>query len=405
MIRLMVWLTDTDGTALPAGELVVGDPAENGALHGQFRYDPQYLHHPAAFALDPIHLPLHAGNFDADRPRAGVHGVFEDSLPDDWGRRLLARRHKLLRHEQRVPHLLRLIGAGGLGALSFSGDQAPAARQIGIAGHNLSRLLQLAEAFEKDITTVEDDLALLFAAGSSPGGARPKVVVEHEGKSWLAKFPSIRDQFDVVALEAASMHLARRAGVKAAHSELIACGSRRALLVERFDIAPGGGRRHMVSMQTLAGADGYYHLGYRDLSEIIRRISAGPAEDLSQLFKQMLFNILLGNTDDHLKNFCMLHGEEGWRLSPAFDLVPNIGQSLDHQLHIGGEFRAPDPAALLREAENFGIKGRQRAMKIIAEIHEIVAGWQDVFEHFKAPAADIEILGRDIKKRLSRLKQ
>ncbi|MCJ7603175.1 MAG: HipA N-terminal domain-containing protein [Desulfobulbaceae bacterium] len=103
--KLNVWLTSLTGEILKAGELAVKDPDSRGALHGQFRYDPEYLESPKAFPLDPVHLPLTEGSFDADRPHAGIHGVFEDSLPDDWGRKIMARRYKLGRTEQRVPHL------------------------------------------------------------------------------------------------------------------------------------------------------------------------------------------------------------------------------------------------------------------------------------------------------------
>ena len=112
MIRLDAWLILPSGESVKAGTLVVADPDNvRGALPGQFRYTPEYLENPKAFPLDPLHLPLSVDIFDADRPRAGVHGVFEDSLPDDWGRRLLVRRYKLGRKDQRIPQLLRLLNS------------------------------------------------------------------------------------------------------------------------------------------------------------------------------------------------------------------------------------------------------------------------------------------------------
>ncbi|MEA3547403.1 MAG: type II toxin-antitoxin system HipA family toxin [Thermodesulfobacteriota bacterium] len=400
MIRLGVWLTLFDGSQVPVGELVTSAPQENGALHGQFRYDINYLNSPHSFSLDPFHLPLCNDIFDANRPFAGVHGVFEDSLPDDWGRRLLIRRYKLPRQKQRVPNLLQARGSDGLGALSFAVN-APPPKQSEVPAHKLEKLLQLSEEFEKDPSTVDDDLTLLFEAGSSPGGARPKVVVNYKGKSWLAKLPSIRDQFDVIGLETGAMRLSSLANIDTAHTELIACGPKRVLLIERFDITPTGGRRHMVSMQTLTGADGYYHLGYRDMAEIIRRISAQPGNDLERLFRQMVFNALIGNTDDHLKNFCMLYGEHGWSLSPAFDLLPNIGLNHEHQLHIAGGFRPPNRNSLIQEAKSFGIKRQQRAEKIINEVVDVVSTWKVVFQQIHIPDADIKILGKDISNRLT----
>ena len=110
MIRLDVWLTLPTEESIKTGALVVSDPdIVQGTLQGQFRYTSEYLEHPEAFPLDPLHLPLSTEIFEADRPRAGIHGVFEDSLPDDWGRRLMVRSHKLGREDQRVPNLLRIL--------------------------------------------------------------------------------------------------------------------------------------------------------------------------------------------------------------------------------------------------------------------------------------------------------
>jgi len=108
-MMLTIWLTLPASEVVKVGELAIDEPDARGALDGQFRYDPEYMENPKAFPLDPLHLPLSGDIFNADRPHAGVHGVFEDSLPDDWGRRLLVRRYKLDRSNQRIPQLLRLL--------------------------------------------------------------------------------------------------------------------------------------------------------------------------------------------------------------------------------------------------------------------------------------------------------
>ena len=173
---------------------------------------------------------------------------------------------------------------------------------LAVDGQHLKELQRLAGKFEEDATSVDEDLALLFQAGSSPGGARPKALNKESDRSFLAKFSSIRDQFDVVALEAATMALARRAGVNAAPTKLVPCGTKKVLSVERFDIDNAGmGRHHLISKQTLLKAEGYYNAGYRDIADIIRRVWTNPGQDLVRLFKQLLFNVMIGNTDDHLK--------------------------------------------------------------------------------------------------------
>ncbi len=406
MIKLNVWLDARREQDLHAGELVVADPDEQGRLLGQFRYFPDYLSHPDAIPLDPIHLPLSLQIFDAGRPAAGVHGVFEDSLPDDWGRRILARRYHLGRKEQRVPQLLARLEGQGLGALGYSlGDAAPAKEQ-GVEGRHLEDLQQQARKFEEDVTSADEEMALLFQAGSSPGGARPKVLVKDQGRDCLAKFASAKDRLDVVALEAAAMELARRAGINTATTRLIPCGSRRALLVERFDVNPNSGRRsHMISMKTLIGAEGYYTAGYGDIADVIRRVADNPQGDLMRLFTQLLFNVMIGNTDDHLKNFCMLCDGRRWRLSPAFDLVPNVGLNREHVLNIGHYPWVDNRRVLVQEAGHFGIKRQSKANELIDAVLFTVADWERVFSECGVPKRDIEIIGKDIEDRLAKIRE
>jgi len=401
---LTVWLTLPSTEIVKAGELAVDDPDFRGALKGQFRYTAEFLGHPRAFPIDPLHLGLSPEIFDAERPRAGVHGVFEDSLPDDWGRRLLVRRYKLGRGEQRVPQLLRLLGHQGLGALSYVEEGQPESKTAGVPSRHLEELVRLAEKFEQEPATAPDDeLSLLFQAGSSPGGSRPKALVEDENGAYLAKFASTRDHLDVVGLEAAAMELGRRAGLETADTRLLPLGSRKCLLVKRFDINEAGGRNHLISMQTLLKADDWYHAGYRDLAEVIKHVCARPGQDLQRLYRQLLFNVMIGNTDDHLKNFLMLHDDEGWRLSPAFDLVPNIGFNQEHVLRIGLDNKPAGLETLLAEAKHFGIKRRQQALDIIKEVHEIVTAWPDVFSMYNVPGKDAKVIGKDITHRCSRI--
>lgn len=401
--KLDVWLTLPTGDVVKAGELAVKDPDARGTLQGQFRYAPEYIREAGSFALDPLHLPLTANSFDADRPRAGVYGVFEDSLPDDWGRKLMARRYKLGRAEQRVPHLLRLLGSQGMGALLYTQEGAPPPLSSGVPRHHLTELVLQAERFETDPTTMADDeLAMLFQAGSCPGGARPKALVSDEKGAYLAKFASTSDLLDVVSLEAAAIELARKAGIDTAETDLLTFGSRKCLLVKRFDINQAGGRNHLISMQSLIKADGYYNVGYRDLAEVIKHVSAVPKRDLNMLYKQMVFNAMIGNTDDHLKNFCMLHDAEGWRLSPAFDLVPNIGFNQEHVLRIGLDSCTPDRDTLLSEAKYFGIKRLKSAVDLVQEIFMAVSEWPTIFAAKDVPKKDTETIGTEIGSRLEK---
>ena len=398
-MMLTVWLTLPVAEVVKAGELAIDEPDARGALEGQFRYTPEYLENPKAFPLDPLHLPLSGDIFNANRPRAGVHGVFEDSLPDDWGRRLLVRRYKLGRKDQRIPQLLRLLGNQGLGALSYVEEGRPDLKTTGVPIRRLQELALLAEKFEQNKAVDNDELSLLFQAGSSPGGARPKALVKDKNGVYLAKFASAKDKLDVVSLEAAAMELARKAGIETADSRLLALGPKKCLLVKRFDINKAGGRNHMISMQSLLKAEGYYYAGYRDLAKVIRHVSTQPGQDLQRLYRQMVFNVIIGNTDDHLKNFIMLHNDEGWRLSPAFDLVPNVGFNREHILRIGYDNTPPDLETLLQEAKHFGLKRRRQILKMIMEVHEAVSEWSTVFAACNVPEKDTESIGKDINHR------
>lgn len=402
MILLDVLLTLPSGEQLKTGTLVTADPDPvKGGIEGQFRYDPAYLSHPQAFALDPFHLPLTAEIFNADRPQSGIHGVFEDSLPDDWGRKIMIRRHGLGRTEQRAPNLLRCLQGNGLGSLSYKEKaKITKSRTMG-AVRNLQELERLAHIFENDPLLVSDDeLSLLFQAGSSPGGARPKALVKDDDGYYIAKFSSINDSLAVVSLEAAAMELAHRAGIETAETRLVQLATGNCLLVKRFDISNAGGCNHLVSMQTLLKADHFYNLAYGDLAELIRHVSSQPGQDLQRLYKQMVFNVMIGNTDDHLKNFLMLHDETGWRLSPAFDLVPNTGFNSEHVLRIGTSNRVPDIKALLVEACAFGIKRSQQAKEIINVIHTAVSDWPEIFDRCGVPEDDSRKIGVDITRRL-----
>ncbi len=403
MIKLNVWLTTFEGSRVHAGELVTTAPDQQGRLQGQFRYRSDYLQSRSAFSLDPVHLPLSSKLFSADRPKSGVHGVFEDSLPDDWGRKLLIRRYMLGRDKQRIPQLLLLLGGQGIGALTYEDDTGGEKQKETVDSCHLPELQKLAEKFEHNPAADDSEMTLLFQAGSSPGGARPKVLVREKKNEYLAKLPSIRDTFNVVSLEAATMELAGLAGIETAKTKRVICGGKDVLLVKRFDVRDDGGRNHLISMQSLLGADGYYNLGYRNMAGVIRNISGSPKRDLRQLFKQLVFNVLIGNTDDHLKNFSMMYDDLGWHLTPAFDLTPNIGANREHVLHINDSYLPPDRAALIREASFFMLKQRQEAESIIDIVLSAVQNWRELFRKHDVPEHDINVLGSDIDQRLKRV--
>jgi len=404
VIGLRVWLRTWEGEACLAGAIRVADPdpRRGGLLRGEFRYEGAYLDSPNAFALDPIHLPLESRVFDSARPQAGVHACFEDSLPDDWGRGLLIRRAGVARDLQTPPHLLTVLGGDGLGALAYTTrPDAPPESEVLQATADLEDLIDAALVYDQDPGAMgEGDLRRLFQAASSPGGARPKLVIRHQGRGWIAKLASSRDQVDMVRVEAACLALAEGAGLVVPAFQVATFGRRAALLVERFDTTPAGGRDHVLSLRTLVGAEGFYHLGYGDLADCLRRVSACPEDDMPDLYRQMAFNAVLGNTDDHLKNFALRRLPEGWRLTPAYDLLPDVAARGEHCLHFGAVGTRPSPAAVRDLGRAFGLS-RQRVARITDRVLESVSRWRARFGDLGVTQADWARLARDLDRRLA----
>lgn len=402
---LQVWVRTPAGGMLAAGEIrVQGPDPVRGALTGAFRYAPDYLQNPGALPLDPIHLPLSTAVFSANRPHAGVHGVFEDALPDDWGRSLLAREHQLSPGEQRVPQLLGCIGSRAIGALVFASRGRPLIEDASSDILALPDLVTAAQHYEAYRSLPDDPrLRALLRAGSSPGGARPKALVQDaDGVRYVAKFPSAKDHLDMVRIEAASLMLAARAGLSVPETRVIVCGSRPVLLSRRFDISPQGGRYHLLSFQTLLGAQGFYTQSYADLADVLSRVSQKPNRDLPALYRQIVFNALLGHTDDHLKNFLLRHDGSGYRLAPAFDLAPDVTGRVEHVLSFGQSGFAPSSASLAQLADACRLQ-REEAAGIRAEVMQAVQQWDQVFAAAGVSASERALLAPDLTHRIATL--
>lgn len=213
MIRLVVWITLPDGQRIACGEIVCAGPDSRGRMEGAFRYTDSWLDHPQAFALDPHQLPLSAKEYVSTDP-TGIFPIFEDSLPDDWGRRLLIRKNELPRGRQSPIHLLHALGCTGLGALAFFPEDFDPAPDFQVSPMDLEQLVDAALNYQTQKPLTNEALHLLFAAASSPGGARPKALVRTpRSNHWIAKFPSADDTFQMVPIEAATLALARTAGI------------------------------------------------------------------------------------------------------------------------------------------------------------------------------------------------
>ena len=408
MILLAVWITLPDGEQAIVGELACSDPDAAGTFDSEFEYARSWLTHSKRFPLDPNSVPLGRSRFAAKNLEPPL-GVFYDALPDDWGRALIVRDRRLPRGQQGAPYLLRELAAHhrpSVGALHFVEGGEPPVSRPPAALIELTALAASAEAFEQGLASDREGLQRLFAAGSSLGGARPKVLVSDGERRWIAKFASVKrdGRFDVVGLEAVGLDLASSSGLQVPSHELRTLGNtrRRALLVERFDTVGEHGRKHMISLRTLCRErPGAYAQSYGELAEAIRQVSAAPQDDVDALYRQMVFNAAFGNTDDHLKNFWMLHEQDGYRLSPAFDLLPDVGERRKHTLAFEYERRAPTRAEMLSLAKRWGVR---RADTIINDVVSSIEDFAAVAKRHRVPNGNIKEIGADIERRLSRLK-
>ena len=402
MLKLKVFITLPDGHTLFCGDIFTTPPDYRGKIQGSFQYSREYIAHPQAFALDPQHLPLGSQEYFADRPE-GVHGVFEDALPDDWGRTLLVKKASLTRAYQTVPKLLEVIASNALGALTFESKGKIPIKESSADIHRLEHLVDAAMQFDSGQQVDNPDLQELFSCGSSPGGARPKALIKKEdGSLWIAKIPKFNDSFHVESLEAGCLQMAEKAGLPVPGFELHTVGRRKILLVKRFDVSDQGGRYHMISMKTLLNAEGYYHFSYSHLFQAVQKYSARLSQDIEFLFRQMVFNVAIGNTDDHLKNFCMLHVTSGFQLSPVYDILPDIHFNREHRLSFpqGGGTLPPNRAMLERTGLIYHVP---KPDQIINDVFQVVSGWKEIFQNYEVPVNDILRLEKSIDNRLQLL--
>ncbi len=400
MLLLKVWLTLADGKQVQVGELAFTEPDSQGGFESEFAYRESWLSDPGVFSLDPESLPLDLGmNSTRSKNLFPPLAVFEDALPDSWGRQLLIAEHMLSRGHRGEPYLLRALGANGLGALRFSEQGMPCAVHHPPSTVMLGELVTAAEQYEAGCDLSDERIRRLLAAGSSPGGARPKVLVNSADGRWIAKLPSRNDgRFDIVGLEAATMRTACHAGLEVPDTRLLHLENRKVLLVRRFDVTEAGGRRHVISLRTLCKEQpGRYSFGYSEIANVVRKHSSRPVRDVSRLYKQMIFNAVVGNTDDHLKNFWLYHDDAGWQLTPAFDLVPDVGEQVEHTLMFNLSATPPPAREFYEVAKAWGVPD---CKKIAGDVVKAAPYFARYAAEALVPKENIRYFRCDIERRL-----
>jgi serine/threonine-protein kinase HipA len=369
----------------------------------RFRYDKEWLEHSLSFALDP-HLTLDAAPF-FPKPNTGNFGIFLDSSPDRWGQTLMQRREVIeARDEGRKPRTLYawdyLIGVQDLtrqGALRFKLGTPPFLANNTLPAPPVTRLNEL-EAVAKELTSKKIDdldalkrwLSVLVAPGSSLGGARPKAnFTEADGSLWIAKFPSKDDVRDVGAWEMLVYRLAIDAGINMPRAKMLHFGSEyHTFCVKRFDRHEGR-RIFYASAMTMLRREDSEGVSYLDLAQFLLTNGSRTfiKQDLEQLFRRVVFNIAVGNRDDHLRNHGFLLTKDGWRLSPAFDINPNVEKST-HVLNIDDRDNRPSLENALATAELYELT-EDRAIEVAKEVVVAVSPWRSAAKEFHIANADI----------------
>lgn len=408
--------------SVPAGKLHL---QEQGAdlLASRFIYGLKYLKRNGAIEIDPVGLGMLRGQQVARQElfaqESTLFGGIRDAAPDAWGRRVIEAKKSVPANS--LPESVYLLEAGPnrTGALDITPDGKPS-RDLETSADikSLGYLFDAAERIENG-APLPANLHGIFDAGSSMGGMRPKAtVVVEDGSHWLAKFASRTDRgFCYPAIEHATLRLADAAGLSVPDTRLEEIGPGRfAMLIKRFDRVGQGdntGRRHFVSALTLMNIHEMASVesSYAELADVMRRYLGANnlADDLRELFCRMVFNILVNNDDDHLRNhgFVLIESPVqppvrgaqepqdevtlAWRLSPLYDVVPRPVHSHHRRLHLGVGAHGKEATLInaVSWSERFGLN-RADAITEIDRIWRVVREWRNHFEAYGISGSDID---------------
>jgi len=372
-----------------------------------FEYDKLWINSQAQFLLDPdiawftgTQFPIGKENF----------GTFMDSMPDTWGRKLLQRRAAQKAREEgnktptlyELDYLLGVHDSTRMGALRFKLD--PSGPFLDNDNHSptppwayIRELQHSAEIFENNESAADDKkwLDLLIAPGSSLGGARPKAnILDQNDHPWIAKFPSSNDTTDKAAWEYLAYLLAIGAGIEMAECKLEKVrGPFRTFFTKRFD-RENGERIHFASAMTMTGKNEDTIRdetpSYLDIAEFLHYSGSDIDQDLRQLWRRIVFNITISNTDDHLRNHGFILSEKGWRLSSAYDLNPSIDKS-GLALNIDMDNNMLDYNLAKSVGVFFRLKEKEMD-QIIEEVRVAVGKWRNIATEIGISRAEQELM-------------
>lgn len=378
-----------------------------------FSYSENWLKSSYSQILDP-ELQLYTGSQYAKDEKQNF-GVFLDSSPDRWGRVLMKRREAAIARSEKRPektlresdYLLGVFDGHRMGAIRFKEDpDGPFLNDNKTLASppwsSIRELEQISLKLEDENSNEDPEylkwLNILINPGSSLGGARPKAsVLDEKNNLWIAKFPSRSDNKDIGGWEMVTNELARNAGLNVAVSKIQKFSSKYyTYLTKRFDRTNTGERIHYASAMTMLGyVDGNNFqdgVSYLEIVDFLTRYGANIESDLRELWQRIVFNVIVSNTDDHLRNHGFILTDKGWTLSPAFDINPNedgVGLSLN----ISPEDNSLDLDLALEVADYFRLTNED-ALKKIENIKNSVTNWRSVANKHQLPRSEQEIMAK-----------
>lgn len=391
---------------LPLGTLVYA--RQGRREHCAFAYDTAWLHSAARFSVsaDLQLVPGYQAHKAASAHDSVFHGAMADTAPDAWGRRVIARDHaKRRRSNPQLPalteldYLLAVDDFSRVGALRLGSADGVWQRTVAQGQRStpplieLERVFQASRAVERGQETTED-LRYLQGKGTSLGGMRPKcTLVDEDGRLAIGKFPSVQDARSVTRGEVLALRLAALAGIDTAPARvvLLGAGSEQVpvAVIGRFDRDGEGGRIPYQSAASLLQASREQERSYTEIADAIRSYGHAPIDDVRQLWRRMLFNLLITNVDDHLQNHGFLHVAHGqWRLAPAFDLNPFPDKDRESKTWLS-EQDGPitDVAMLLAQAAYFALDSSQ-ALAVLGEVVAALRQWRSLAQ---APGVGLRV--------------
>ena len=380
--------------AVPAGIFTY----DSDLMVGNFAYGQRYLERNNAMPVDPIALKLGFPP-EAVTKNAGLYGAFRDASPDYWGRLVIAAEQKTA--SENISEIDFLLGTNAtrVGNLDFRDKpDSPEPKLEPPAFDQLSNIIRAAENIEAGKTAEEHILHLLWQ-GSSMGGARPKCTVEWDDSLWIAKFPAKGDTVNIPGIEYATMKLAKHCGIDVPEVRVESIAGKDVFLIQRFDrerAAAGWLRKGFISSLSFMRLDERDRLqwSYLSIAAFMRQYCS--TDDNSQLFRRIVFNILVRNTDDHPRNHGFLVTENGLSLSPAYDIVPEltlrgVGTSFNLAMTVGKAGREGTLKNAMSSCEQFGLS-EQRAKEILEQMIETAYNWNKLFIELGVTEREIKLL-------------